>query len=190
MGLIELFLTAVGLSADAFAIALCKGLKMPVLNKRHAVVIGLFFGGAQGLMPLLGWALGIQFERYITRFDHWIVFCLLCLIGGKMILEAVREGGEGDCRGDDLDIKELAVLAVATSIDALAVGISFAFLDVKIVPAALLIGVTTFLLSVLGVSIGHRFGMKYKKKAEIFGGVILCLLGIKILLEHLGVIAF
>lgn len=188
MGLLELFLTAVGLSADAFAVSLCKGLNMPVLNRKHAAVIGLFFGGFQALMPLLGYIAGMQFEKYITRFDHWIVFILLVFIGGKMIYEACREdGGEGDCTGA-LDIRELFVLAVATSIDALAVGISFAFLDVDIVPAVLLIGVTTFVLSVLGVSVGNRFGMKYKKKAEIAGGIILCLLGVKILLEHLGVL--
>lgn len=189
MGLFELFLTAVGLSADAFAVSLCKGLKMPRLNRKHAVIIGLFFGGFQGLMPLLGWLCGMQFEKYITRIDHWIVFALLAFIGGKMIFEACRGGSEEAGCDSGLDLKELLMLAIATSIDALAVGISFAFLKVDIVPAVLLIGVTTFVLSIAGVAIGNRFGMRFQKKAELAGGVILCLIGLKILLEHLGVLA-
>ena len=190
MGIVELFLTAVGLSMDAFAVSLCKGLKMPRLSWKHAFIIGAFFGGFQALMPLLGWVLGTQFEHLITNIDHWIVFALLVFIGGKMIWEAVKGDGDEDCdcKESALGLRELIVLAVATSIDALAVGISFAFLDVKIVPAVLLIGVTTFVLSVAGVAIGNKFGVKYKKRAEIAGGMILVLLGVKILLEHLGVI--
>ena len=187
MGIIELFLTAVGLSMDAFAVALCKGLKMPRLSWKHAFIIGVFFGGFQGLMPLLGWVLGTQFERLIQSVDHWIVFALLAFIGGKMIWEALRDDGEA-CDDGALGLRELIVLAIATSIDALAVGISFAFLDVKIVPAVLLIGAVTFVLCVLGVCIGNKFGAKYKKRAELTGGAILVLIGVKILLEHLGVI--
>ena len=188
MGFIELFFVAVGLSADAFAVSLCRGLKSPVLDRKHALIVGLFFGGFQALMPAIGWLLGIQFEHLISEYDHWIVLALLLFIGGKMIVEALRgNGGEEACAAE-LDMKELLLLAVATSIDALAVGISFAFLTVPILPAALLIGATTFSLSVLGVCIGHRFGVRYKKRAEIAGGLILCLLGVKILLEHLGIL--
>lgn len=174
---------------DAFAVALCKGLKMPRLSWRYALIIGACFGGFQALMPLGGWLLGTQFEHLITDVDHWVVFALLAFIGGKMIFEALRGGEDDACRDGALEAKELLVLAVATSIDALAVGISFAFLSVRILPAISLIGVTTFALCVLGVAIGNRFGTRYKQRAELAGGVILVLLGVKILLEHLGVIA-
>ncbi len=191
MGLLELLFTSVGLSMDAFAVALCKGLKMTRINWKHTLIIGLFFGGFQALMPLLGWLLGVQFEKLITGFDHWVVFGLLAFIGGKMIWEALKEGEEGEaCGCGGLDLKELLVLAVATSIDALAVGISFAFLQVDILPAVATIGVTTFLLSVVGVAVGNRFGVKYKKRAGLAGGIILVLIGVKILLEHLGVLSF
>ncbi len=188
MNLASLLLTAVGLSMDAFAASLCQGLKMPRFQWRHALVIGLFFGAFQAGMPLLGWLLGCQFERYITSVDHWIVFALLCFVGGKMVIDALKGGG-GDCACDgSLNLRELVLLAFATSIDALAVGISFAFLSVRIVPAVLTIGAVTFGLSVLGVAIGHQFGARYQKYATLVGGCILILIGLKILLEHLGVL--
>ncbi len=192
MGFVELFLIGVGLSMDAFAVAICKGLNMRgKINFKHAGIIALFFGGFQAIMPLIGYFLGIGFEKYITRIDHWIAFILLCFIGGKMIVEAIKEWNEVDKQEEDrLDIKELFVLAVATSIDALAVGITFAFLNVNIWSAISIIGATTFVLSIIGVVIGNKFGSKYKSKAELVGGIILVLIGAKILLEHLGIINF
>ena len=190
---IVLFLMGVGLSMDAFAVSICKGLAMRKVNKKQAFVIGLFFGGFQALMPFIGWALGSQFEAYITSIDHWIAFVLLAVIGGKMVKEAVSEKGEDDKveqMDPPLDIKEMFILAVATSIDALAVGITFAFLNYPIVEAITIIGITTFVISIIGVYVGNFFGSKYKKRAEIVGGVILILLGVKILLEHLGILAF
>lgn len=179
---------------DAFAVAVCKGLGAARLNMLQAGVIALFFGGFQAAMPLVGWALGTGFRSYITPVDHWIAFALLAFIGSKMLYDAVSEG-EGD--GDEpvsgeapLDLKELTMLAVATSIDALAVGITFAFLQVDIVPAASLIGCITFMLSFAGVAIGHFFGARFEKPASIIGGVVLILIGVKILMEHLGVIPF
>ena len=191
MGFLELFLIAVGLSADAFSVSVCKGLNMRKLNFKHAYIIALFFGVFQAAMPLLGYLLGTGFSEYIERFDHWITFALLAFIGGKMVVEAIREkDGETEKKTDTISMGELTVLAVATSIDALAVGITFAFLKVNILPSVLLIGVTTFALSLGGVLLGNRFGAKYKTKAEIAGGVILILIGLKILLEHLGIINF
>lgn len=192
MGFLELFLIAVGLSMDAFAVSICKGLKMQRFNLRHAGAIALAFGGFQALMPVIGWLLGKQFESYITGIDHWIAFGLLAVIGGKMAVESFKKDEEDDDseEKEKLDVKELLVLAVATSIDALAVGITFAFLQVSIAPAVSLIGVTTFVLSAGGVFIGHKFGAKFKSKAELAGGIILILIGLKILLEHLGVISF
>ncbi len=191
MGFFELFLIAVGLSMDAFAVSICKGLKMQRFNVRHAGVIALAFGGFQALMPVIGWFLGKQFESYITGIDHWIAFALLAVIGGKMAVESFKKEEEDSSKENEkLDVKELLVLAVATSIDALAVGITFAFLQVSIVPAVSLIGVITFVLSAVGVFIGHKFGAKFKSKAELAGGIILILIGLKILLEHLGVISF
>ncbi len=189
MTLLELFLTAVALSMDAFAVSMCKGLGMRTLNRRNALMIGLFFGGFQALMPLIGWLLGSQFAQMIQSVDHWIVFFLLGGIGGKMIWDAFHEE-EADASADPdrLDYRELTVLAVATSIDALAVGISFAFLEVRVVPSVLLIGLVTFLLCVGGVRIGHRFGARYSGRATLCGGVILILIGLRILLEHLGVL--
>lgn len=186
MGFVELFLIGVGLSMDAFAVAICKGLAMPRMRWKQGAVIALFFGGFQALMPLAGWALGRQFERYITHIDHWIAFILLGWIGGKMIWDSFHQE-EGACQ-TGFDVKELLMLAVATSIDALAVGITFAFLQVSILPAVGLIGCTTFVLSLSGVWIGRRFGGMYQRKATLMGGVILCLIGLKILLEHLGLI--
>ena len=184
MGFFELFLIAVGLSMDAFAVSICKGLSMQKLRPRHAALVGLYFGGFQALMPLIGWALGYRFEHVIENVDHWIAFGLLVIIGVSMI----REAKQADELNDDLSFKTMLLLAVATSIDALAVGVTFAFLQVRILPAATLIGVTTFLLSAIGVYIGHLFGLRYKAKAEIAGGVILIFIGVKILLEHLGII--
>ena len=166
---IELFLIGVGLSMDAFAVSVCKGLGMEKINKKHAFLIGLYFGGFQALMPFLGWALGIRFQKYITSVDHWIAFFLLLFIGGKMVIEAVRDKDVQEIGAKDLplDHKEMLLLAVATSIDALAVGITFAFLNVSIMEACLIIGCTTFVLSIIGVVVGNFFGTRYKKKAEI-----------------------
>ena len=192
MGFVELFLIGVGLSMDAFAVSICKGLGMKRLNMKQALVIGLFFGGFQALMPLIGWALGTQLADFITPIDHWIAFILLVLIGGKMLFDAFREGDEeeaADPKDARLDLKELLILAIATSIDALAVGITFAFSGVNIVVAIAVIGVTTFVLSVVGVAVGHAFGARYEKGATIAGGIVLILIGCKILLEHLGFIA-
>ena len=192
MGFVELFLIGVGLSMDAFAVSICKGLGMSRLNMRQAVVISLFFGGFQALMPLVGWALGSQLADLITPIDHWIAFALLAFVGGKMLWDAFHEddGEDGEAKDAKLDLKELLMLAIATSIDALAVGITFAFLQVAIVPSVIIIGVTTFVLSFVGVAVGHFFGARFEKPATIAGGVVLILIGAKILLEHLGVIAF
>lgn len=188
MGILELLLVGIGLSMDAFAVSVCKGLNMKKVNKTHCLVIALFFGGFQAFMPLAGWALGKQFESYITAIDHWIAFGLLVLLGGKMIMEALKtEEEEINKKESRLEVKELFILAIATSIDALAVGITFAFLQVRILPAITIIGCTTFLLSAAGVYIGNIFGSRYKSKAELAGGIILILIGVKILLEHLEV---
>ena len=186
MGLLELFILAVGLSMDAFAVSVCKGLAMPKITVRKAAVVGIWFGGFQALMPALGYLLGSQFKNSITAIDHWIAFILLGIIGGNMIREACS--GECEKENDSLDIKTMFLLAVATSIDALAVGITFAFLKVNIAAAVSFIGVTTFVISAAGVKIGNIFGTKYKSKAELAGGIILILLGLKILLEHLGIL--
>lgn len=188
MGLLELFLIGVGLSMDAFAVAVCKGLAMEKCTIKKAGIVGLYFGGFQALMPAIGYILGVQFQDLITAIDHWIAFILLGVIGGNMIKEAMESC---DCcaeHDESLDFKTMIGLAVATSIDALAVGITFAFLRVEIVPAVSLIGVTTFVISFAGVKIGNVFGSKYKKRAELAGGIILILLGTKILIEHLGLI--
>lgn len=191
MSIVELFLIGVGLSMDAFAVAVCQGLCMPKLNLRHGGVIALYFGGFQALMPLLGWFLGSQFAGYIQSFDHWVAFVLLVLIGGNMAREALSPGEEEtSCAvADRLDNRKLLMMAVATSIDALAIGVTFAFLEVPIGSAVSIIGCTTFCLSLVGVVVGNFFGARYKKRAELIGGVILILLGAKILLEHLGLLA-
>lgn len=184
MGLIELFLIAVGLSMDAFAVSVCKGLAMPKCTFKKAAIVGLWFGGFQALMPAIGYVLGAQFQEAIASIDHWIAFVLLALIGGNMIHEALdNDEEEADA---SLDVKTMFLLAVATSIDALAIGITFAFLKVNIIPAVCFIGIVTFIISFAGVKIGNIFGARYKNKAEIVGGIILILLGLKILLEHLG----
>ena len=190
MGFFEIFMIGVGLSMDAFAASVCKGLNMRRMNIKNMLVIGLFFGGFQALMPAVGWVLGKQFENYITSVDHWVAFALLVFIGGKMIYDVFEDKGEDDYgeKTDRVDVKEIFTLAIATSIDALAVGISFAFLQVDIVKAASVIGITTFLLSAVGVAVGNIFGAKYEKKATLAGGIILVLIGLKILLEHMGVL--
>ena len=193
MTLFELFLIGVGLSMDAFAVAVCKGLSMRRVDKRYTLCIALFFGGFQALMPLAGYLLGSRFSGYIERFDHWIAFLLLAFIGANMLRESRQEEEEEEQAQEELagvDLKELLLLAVATSIDALAVGVTFAFLQVDIVPAVTLIGCTTFALSVAGVYAGNVFGARYKSRAELAGGAILILIGLKILLEHLGLLAF
>lgn len=186
MTLLTLFTIAVGLSMDAFAVAICKGLAMNKINFRKSLIVGLWFGGFQGLMPLFGYLLGVQFKDSITAIDHWIAFILLGLIGFNMIREALSK--EEEKASDSLAFKDMLVLAIATSIDALAVGVTFAFLQVNIVPAICFIGVITFTLSMVGVKIGNVFGVRYKSKAELAGGIILILMGAKILLEHLGIL--
>ena len=188
MTILELFILAVGLSMDAFAVAVCKGLAIGKINMKHALIVGLWFGGFQALMPLVGYLLGSSFAEYIAAVDHWIAMILLALIGVNM----VRESRDKDPEHADpsLGFKTMLVMAVATSIDALAVGVTFAFLEVRILPAVSFIGVVTFLLSALGVKIGSIFGTKYKSKAELTGGIILILLGLKIFLEHMGYLPF
>ena len=183
MSTYELFIIAVGLSMDALAVAICKGLSMAKMSWKKGIIVGLWFGGFQALMPLIGYLLGAQFESKITAFDHWIAFILLGLIGGNMIREGVS--GDEEKTDDSVSIKSMLPLAIATSIDALAVGVTFAFLRVNIAYAVSFIGVITFLLSTVGVKIGNVFGARYKSKAEIAGGVILILMGLKILIEHL-----
>ena len=173
---------------DAFAVSICKGLSVGRLGARHMLITGLYFGGFQALMPALGYFLGAGFAKYITSIDHWIAFLLLTIIGGTMIREAL--GDESDELNDSFSVSAMLPLAIATSIDALAAGVSFAFLDVDIVLAVSLIGSVTFLLSAAGVSVGYFFGSRYKKKSELAGGAILILIGLKILLEHLGIINF
>lgn len=188
MSTLELFLLAVGLSMDAFAVSVCKGLASSKLSVKNAVIVGLWFGGFQALMPSVGYLLGSRFTDYITAIDHWIAFILLAIIGANMIKESIT--GDEEQADASVDVKTMFLMAVATSIDALAVGITFAFLDVSIVPAVSFIGVTTFVISVVGVFVGHIFGTKYKSKAEFIGGLILILIGLKILLEHLEIINF
>ena len=193
MSFIELFLIGVGLSMDAFAVAICQGLSMTKIKWGHALTVGLFFGGFQALMPFIGWMLGSQFADRIQQYDHWIAFILLVLIGGNMIREALSGDEEDAAQAETdlrLDHKKLFLMAIATSIDALAIGVTFAFLETAILPAIGIIGCTTFCISVAGVAVGCWFGARYKKRAEITGGAILVLLGIKILLEHLGILAF
>lgn len=186
MGILELLILAIGLSMDAFAVSVCKGLAMKKLEFKNMAIVGLWFGGFQALMPTIGYFLGVQFKNQITAIDHWIAFVLLGIIGVNMIKEACSKDDEEEVKAN-LDVKTMFMLAIATSIDALAVGITFAFLSVNLVHAVTFIGITTFILSAVGVGIGNIFGTKYKAKAEIAGGIILILLGIKILLEHLGI---
>ncbi len=193
MSLAELFIIAIGLSMDAFAVAVCKGLSVKKAGIKEMAKAGLWFGGFQGLMPLIGYFLGSTFESYITKIDHWVAFVLLGIIGANMIKESLSKDKDCCCEKSDnsMNIKEMFTLAVATSIDALAVGITFALLpDVNIGAAVGFIGVITFILSAIGIKIGNIFGVKFKSKAEFAGGLILILMGLKILLEHLGIINF
>ena len=187
MGIVELLLTAIALSMDAFAVSVCKGLGMRRMRYDQALVISLYFGVFQALMPLIGWLLGTSFSRYIQAFDHWIAFVLLAFLGGKMLWDVFHEKEDGDQESAErrLDHRELFMLAIATSIDALAVGIAFACLDVNIWSSISIIGVTTLVISFAGVWIGNRFGNRFQKKAEIAGGLVLILIGVKILAEHL-----
>lgn len=185
MGIIEILLTSLGLAMDAFAVAVCKGLSMKTFDKKKGLIIGIYFGLFQGLMPLIGYLLGTTFQDLITSIDHWIAFILLSFIGANMLKEGLSKKCEKS--NDKIDFKTMLPLAIATSIDALAVGITFAFLKVNIIYAILSIGIITFIMSFIGVKIGNKFGNKYEKKAQIFGGIILILIGLKILLEHLGV---
>lgn len=185
MGLLELFVLAVGLSMDAFAVSVCKGLSLGKIKTKHMCMAGAWFGGFQALMPLLGYVLGSFFSDRITKFSHWIAFVLLLFIGAKMIKEALSEEEKVDAR---MDARSMLLLAVATSIDALAVGVTFAFLQVSILPAVFFIGVVTFFCSAVGVKIGSIFGTKYKSKAEVAGGLILIVIGFRILLEGIGVL--
>lgn len=185
MDIVSLFILAVGLAMDAFAVSICKGLAMRKATIGKAAIAGLWFGGFQALMPALGYLLGTQFRQQITAVDHWIAFILLAVIGANMIREACSDEEEID--DGSLGIREMFLLAVATSIDALAVGITFAFLKVNIFTAASIIGVCTFIIAAAGVKIGNIFGNRYKSRAELAGGIILILLGLRILLEHLGI---
>lgn len=192
MGIVDFILLGIGLAMDAFAVSICKGLGMTKVNKSQLIIIASFFGGFQAIMPLIGYFLGNIFAKYVMQFSHWIAFALLLFIGGKMIIDAIKE------RNDKLDVedkdkpvgfKEITALAIATSIDALAIGVTFAFYqEINIVLAVIIIGVITFILSAIGVFIGNIFGSRYKFVATIIGGTILILLGIKILLEGLGII--
>ena len=187
MTFVELLLIAVGVSMDAFSVSVCKGLTTRRFSMRMALVCGLWFGTFQALMPVIGYLLGLQFACFIESVDHWIAFGLLFLIGANMIREAVA-GKEDSKQTNALDFKTMLLLAIATSIDALAVGVSFACIEVELWASVAIIGLTTFVFSVLGVKIGNVFGTKFKKNAEVFGGIILILIGLKILLEHLGVL--
>jgi putative Mn2+ efflux pump MntP len=187
MSLLELLIIAIGLSMDAFAVSIGKGLSVTKIKLSHALKVGLWFGGFQALMPLIGYLLGSTFADIVSAYDHWVAFVLLALIGGNMIKEAFEKDDECDCNKKEKNcfgFVTMLTLAVATSIDALAIGVTFAFFKVAIIPAIITIGITTFLFSVAGLKIGHIFGCKYKSHAELFGGVILILIGLKILLEH------
>ena len=188
MTFLELLLIAIGLSMDAFSVSICKGLTTKKFSWRMALICGLWFGFFQALMPIIGYFLGAQFQEMIEAYDHWIAFGLLFLIGANMIREAIW--GKEEQQDGSLGFKTMLLLAIATSIDALAVGVSFACIQVKLWSSVIIIGLTTFVFSVLGVKIGNAFGTKYEKSAGIIGGIILILIGLKILLEHLGVISF
>ena len=189
MSILEILLLGIGLSMDAFAVSICKGLSTKKLQIKHYLIIGAWFGGFQALMPTIGYFLGSTFEQYITAFDHWVAFVLLAAIGANMIKESFSK--EESETNSSFSFKTMLLMALATSIDALAVGITFALLpDVNVPLAVCLIGVTTFVCSAAGLKVGNLFGLRYKAKAELAGGIILILIGLKILLEHLGVISF
>ncbi len=185
MGITELFILAIGLSMDAFAVSICKGLSLGKITPKHMCIAGIWFGGFQAFMPLIGYFLGSFFADMITAYDHWIAFILLVLIGGNMIKEAFEKEEHLDA---SMTVKSMFLLAIATSIDALAVGVTFAFLKVQIIPAVSFIGIITFILSAIGVKIGSIFGTKYQSKAELCGGIILIIIGTKILLDGLGLL--
>lgn len=194
MSVFDIIVIALGVSADAFAVSMCKGVEMKKIIWKYAILIAVFFGGFQMIMPLIGWGAGSLFQKYITEFDHWIAFGLLLILGGKMLYDGIfdkdkKKEGEEE-KPMKLGFFTLLLMAIATSIDALAVGVTFAFLKVNVWLAVSIIGATTFAFSLVGVGIGVKVGDKFKNKAEILGGAILILLGIKILLEHLGVINF
>lgn len=186
MTIIEVVLIAIGLAMDAFAVSVCKGISFKKMSWKKATIVGLYFGIFQALMPVIGYFLGTAFETLVTRVDHWIAFILLSLIGLNMLKEAF--GKDAECCDDSVDFKTMAILSIATSIDALAIGITFAFLKTNILISALLIGIITFVICILGVKIGNKFGDKYERNAEVVGGLILILMGLKILLEHLGIL--
>ncbi len=188
MGLIELIFLSIGLAMDAFAVSVCKGLSVQHIKAKHVLICGLWFGGFQVLMPLIGYLVGYQFRDLIQAYDHWIAFILLSIIGINMIREALKKDEEE--QNSDFGFKSMILLAIATSIDALVIGVTFAFINVNIVLALCLIGVITFVISAAGVKIGNVFGSRYRSKAELAGGIVLILLGIKIILEHLGFLAF
>lgn len=186
MGLIELIILSIALAMDAFTVAVCKGLAMPKMKWKNAIIIGIYFGLFQALMPCIGYLLGINFQNVIANIDHWVAFILLVGIGINMIKDSMLK--EKEETSDSIKFKDMLILAIATSIDALAVGVTFAFLKVNIILSVVLIGIITFIISIIGVKIGNVFGDKYEKKAELAGGIILILLGTKILLEHLQII--
>lgn len=186
MRILEIILVGIGLAMDAFAVSICKGLSMKKMNWKNAIIIALYFGFFQALMPVIGYFLGTTFSNFVEAVDHWIAFALLLLIGANMIRESFDN--EEEKRNDKVDIKTMLVLAIATSIDALAIGITFSFLKTNVPIAVSFIGIITFIISLLGVKIGNKFGDKFQNKAEMIGGIVLIFIGIKILLEHLGVI--
>lgn len=188
MGIVEIFAIGVALAMDAFAVSICKGLSMKKINWKKAIIIGLYFGAFQALMPVIGYFLGTTLSGFVEKIDHWIAFVLLSIIGGNMIKESTDD--EVEKRNDKVDFKTMIVLAIATSIDAMAVGVTFAFLKTNLVLAISIIGIITFIISVLGVIIGNKFGDKFQNKAELIGGIVLIAIGLKILLEHLGIISF
>lgn len=186
MSLLEILLISIGLAMDAFAVSICKGLAMRKMNWKKAIIIGLYFGIFQAIMPIIGYYIGGSFQSLVTNIDHWIILGLLVFIGGNMIKESFEnEKAEAN---DNIDIKTMMILAIATSIDALAVGITFAFFEIDLISVVLAIGIITFILSVIGVKIGNKFGAKYERKSEFVGGLILIIIGIKVLMEHLGII--
>ena len=186
MGNFEIFLIGIGLAMDAFAVAICKGLSIKKLNWNQGITVGIYFGVFQAGMPVIGYFLGLSFENVVTQIDHWIAFILLTTIGINMIKQIFSK--EQENHNDKTNLKTMIILALATSIDALAVGITFAFFDINIWHAVFIIGTITFILALIGVKIGNTFGKKYEKKAELLGGIILILMGIKIILEHIGVL--
>lgn len=185
MGILELIFISIGLAMDAFAVSICKGLSVKKVKAKHYFIAGGYFGGFQAIMPLIGYLLGISFQNLIVSIDHWIAFILLGIIGINMIKESL---GDDENINDSFSFKDMLPLAIATSIDALAIGITFAFLKVNIILAIFFIGTITFVFSALGIKIGSIFGDKFKNKAELIGGIVLIIIGIKILLEHLGII--